>query len=79
MRVGRSDRFPIEFDGLEVVFGRTRPDVHAQGYSPEQPIIEVLADIGLLVEPEGWWMRNDQDPSSDFYVVILQSRKEEPG
>ncbi len=73
------DAYPFTFDGLEVVFGKTLPDVKDQGYTPEQPIIEVLTDLGLVVEPEGWWMRDDQDPSSEYYVVTFRRSEEQAG
>jgi hypothetical protein len=65
------EAYPRLFEGFEVVFGRTIPDVEELGYSAEQAIIEVLSDVGVLTEPEGWWMRREQDRDSDFYSIVI--------
>lgn len=63
--------FPLVFSRIDVVFGKTLPDVDPLGYQPDHPIYEVLQDVGLVIEPEGWSNRNEQDPSADFYVVTF--------
>jgi hypothetical protein len=60
--------FPLAFSRIDVVFGKTLPDVDPLGYQPDHPIYEVLH---LVIEPEGWSNRNEQDPSVDFYVVTF--------
>jgi hypothetical protein len=65
--------FPLKFAEILVVFGRTFPDVDPLGYQPEQPIIEVLTDVGAVIEPEGWSMNHSQDPLADFYVVTFSA------
>lgn len=69
--------FPLEWAEIVVVFGKTLPDVDPLGYQPEHAIIEVLADVGAVVEPEGWSTRSSQDPAADFYVVTFET--ESPG
>lgn len=68
---GTPAAFPIEFTGIEVVFGKTMPDVDALGYQPEQAIIEVLADVGAVSEPDSYSMNHSQDSSTNFYVVTF--------
>lgn len=63
--------FPLVFSRIDVVFGKTLPDVDPLGYQPDHPIYEVLQDVGLVIEPESWSNRNEQDPSADFYVVTF--------
>jgi hypothetical protein len=63
--------FPLVLSDIRVVFGKTLPDVDPLGYQPDHPISEVLQDVGVLIEPEGWSSRNEQDPSADFYVVTF--------
>jgi hypothetical protein len=65
--------FPLTFAGMTVVFGRTIPDVDPLAYHPEDVIIEVLIDVGALVDPEAWWARTSQEESADFYVVTFQT------
>lgn len=47
------------------------PDVDPLGYQPDHPIYEVLQNIGVVIEPEGWSSTNSQDPSAEFYVVTF--------
>lgn len=66
--------FPLRIAGTTVVFGKTRPDVDPLGYQPWQPILEVLTDVGAVVDGETKWAIDDsQDPSADFYVVTLET------
>jgi hypothetical protein len=70
-----SDRaaFPLSFAGITVIFGKTIPDVHHLGYEPVDPIIEVLADVGAVLDPDAYWTRSSQEASADFYVVTFQT------
>jgi hypothetical protein len=70
------DRFPLVFSEISVVFGKTMPDVDPLGYQPDHPIYEVLQDVGVVIEPESWSTRSDQNPLADFYVVtfVLEDR-----
>jgi hypothetical protein len=70
--------FPVVFTDIRVVFGKTMPDVDPLGYQPDHPIYEVLQDVGVVIEPEGWSSRNQQDPSADFYVVTFVLEDREP-
>lgn len=63
--------FPLVFTRIFVVFGKTMPDVDPLGYQPDHPIYEVLQNIGVVIEPEGWSSTNSQDPSAEFYVVTF--------
>jgi hypothetical protein len=65
--------FPFKFKRVTVIFGETLPDVDSAGYQPEQPIIEVLTDIGAIVEPESWSMNHARNSSANFFVVVFQS------
>jgi hypothetical protein len=57
---------------MEVVFGKTLPDVDPLGYQPDHPIYEVLQDAGVVVEPGGWSGSSDmQDRTAAFYVVTF--------
>jgi hypothetical protein len=69
--------FPRMFTTMEVVFGKTMPDVDPLGYQPDHPIYEVLQDVGVVVEPGGWSSQNRQDPSADFYVVTFTLEDEQ--
>jgi hypothetical protein len=61
--------FPITFNEITVIFGRTLPD--PPGYNAEDAIYEVLEDVGLLRDPESFSMSRTQDPSADIYVVTF--------
>jgi hypothetical protein len=65
--------FPLTFAGLTLVFGRTIPDVDPLGYQPQDPIIEVLAEVGAVRDPEAYWSSFSQDASADFYVVTFET------
>jgi hypothetical protein len=41
--------FPRVFSTIEVVFGKTMPDVDPLGYQPDHPIYEVQQDIGFIL------------------------------
>jgi hypothetical protein len=69
--------FPRVFSTIEVVFGKTMPDVDPLGYQPDHPIYEVLQDIGVVIEPESWSSRSRQDASADFYVVTFTLEDEQ--
>jgi hypothetical protein len=56
-----------------VVYGKTIPDVDPLGYQPEHAILEVLTDVGAVVDGETGWVADSQDSSADFYVVTLES------
>jgi hypothetical protein len=49
------------------------PDVDPLGYQPWQPILEVLTDVGAVVDGETGWDIDSQDPSADYYVVTLDT------
>ena len=40
--------FPRVFTTIEVVFGKTMPDVDPLGYQPDHPIYEVLQAVGVV-------------------------------
>ncbi len=65
--------FPLTFAGLTVVFGKTIPDVDPLGYQPEHSIIEVLTEVGAVLDPGAYWTRSSQDASADFYVVTFET------
>jgi hypothetical protein len=66
--------FPLRFEELTVVFGRTIPDVDPLGYRPEHSIIEVLSDAGAVIETDrGYSSWSSQDPSADFYIVTFDT------
>jgi hypothetical protein len=65
--------FPLRVAGLIVVFGRTMPDVDPLGYQSWHPILEVLTEVGAVVDGEAEWVADSQDPSADFYVVTLST------
>lgn len=44
--------FPLRVAGTIIVFGKTMPDVDPLGYQPWQPILEVLTDVGAVVDGE---------------------------
>jgi hypothetical protein len=58
---------------MTVVFGKTMPDVDPLGYQSWQPILEVLTDVGAVVDGENGWVLDSHDPSADFYVVTLET------
>ena len=68
------DAFPWTFSGITVRFGRTMWNVRPLGYSPEDPLYEVLCDVGARCEPGGWWSYTSQDPGADFYAVTFVSQ-----
>jgi hypothetical protein len=70
------DSFPRVFTSIFVAFGKTLPDADPIGYQPEHAIYEVLQDIRLVIEPEGWSSNHSHDPSADFYVVTFTLRDE---
>jgi hypothetical protein len=61
---------------MTVVFGRTIPDVGPLGHQPEDPIIEVLADVGVVLDPDSYWTRSSREMSAGFYVVTFESEPE---
>ena len=63
--------FPLRFSRIEVRFGRTMPDTDPLGYPPDHAIYEVLQDVGVVIEPEGWSSRNTQDESADYYNITF--------
>jgi hypothetical protein len=67
------EAFPLRDPfGVTVVFGKTKPDF--EGYGPIDPIIEVLANVGMI-EEEGLevWERDLQDPNSgETYTVSIE-------
>jgi hypothetical protein len=65
------NRFPLVFSEINVTFGKTMPDVDPLGYQPDHPIYEVLQDLGVVIEPEGWSSQNEQNPTADFYVLTF--------
>lgn len=71
LRNAQPDIFPLVFSEIQVMFGKTLPDVDALGYQPDDPIYEVLGDVGVVNEPSGWSSKDNQDPSADFYVVTF--------
>jgi len=64
---------------MTVRFGRTMWNVGPLGYSPEDPLYEVLCDVGAVCEPGGWWSYTSQDPDADFYVVTFLSQEQPSG
>ena len=58
---------------MTIRFGRTMWNVRRLGYSPEDPLYEVLCDVGAICDPGGWWSYTSQDPDADFYVVTFVS------
>jgi hypothetical protein len=71
LRNANPNVFPRVFNEIHIVFGKTLPDVDPLGYQPEHAIYEVLQDVGVVTEPDGWSSRSEQDSSADFYVVSL--------
>jgi hypothetical protein len=69
------DKFPFRFAGMTVRFGKTMWDVDPLGYQPDHPIIEVLADVGAVTDPESWWSKTSRDPESAFYLVTFTSEE----
>jgi hypothetical protein len=65
--------FPLRVAGTTVVFGKTMPEVDPLGYQSWQPILEVLTDVGAVVDGETGWVLDFHDPSADFYVVTLET------
>lgn len=63
--------FPIRWDRMTVVYGWTAPDEEL-GYSPYHPIIEVLADVGAVVDPEGYAVVESRDAACGYYVVSFE-------
>jgi hypothetical protein len=64
--------FPRVFSEIRVVFGKTLPEVDPVGYQPDDPIYEVLQDVGVVIEPDSWTSRNEQDPTADVFVVTFE-------
>ena len=75
-RAAHLDSFPFEFKGITVRYGRTVWNVDVLGYQPDHAILEVLAEVGAVWDPEGWWSRSSQNRDADHYVVTFTS--EEP-
>jgi hypothetical protein len=67
------EAFPWTFSGVIVRFGRTMWNARRLGYSPEDPVYEVLCNVGAICEPGGYWSYTTQDPYADFYVVSFVS------
>ena len=65
--------FPLRVAGLTVVFGKTIPDVDPLGYQAGHAILEVLTDVGVVVDGETGWIADSQDPLADFFVVTLDT------
>jgi len=67
------EAFPLRDEfGITVVFGKTKPDF--EGYSPIDPIVEVLANV-RMIEEVGLevWERDLQDPhAGERYTVTIQ-------
>jgi hypothetical protein len=65
--------FPFRFRGVLVTYGRTVWNTDVLGYQPDDAILEVLADVGAVWDPEGWWSSESQEPEADYYVVTFVS------
>jgi hypothetical protein len=74
-----SDAYPFTFAGMIVTFGKTIPPADEFGYSPEDPIIEVLGDVGVLIEPDAYWVRPSQDADAAWYVVTFTDEEHPTG
>jgi hypothetical protein len=48
-------------------------NVDVLGYQPDHAILEVLANIGAVWDPEGSWTSVSQDRDGDYYVVTFTS------
>jgi hypothetical protein len=47
----------------------------SSGFSPEDPLCEVLCDVGAACEPGGWRSYTTQDPAAEFYVVTFTTER----
>jgi hypothetical protein len=72
-RGAHPDAFPFEFSGMTVRYGRTVWNVDVLGYQPDHAILEVLAHVGAVWDPEAWWSYASQDRDADYYVVTFTS------
>lgn len=72
-RGAHPDAFPFEFTGMTVRYGRTVWNVDVLGYQPDHAILEVLAHVGAVWDPEAWWSYASQDRDADYYVVTFTS------
>jgi hypothetical protein len=72
-REAHPDAFPFEFTGMTVRYGRTVWNVDVLGYQPDHAILEVLANVGAVWDPEAWWSYASQDRDADYYVVTFTS------
>lgn len=66
--------FPIDRPfGLTLVLGRAVPPI-PEGYGPDDPIIEVLVDVGVIADERlEQWFREDRNPDADYYIVTIES------
>jgi hypothetical protein len=69
------EEFPFIFAGMTVTFGRTMWNVREFGFSTEDPLYEVLCDVGAACEPGSWSSYTTQDPVADFYVVTFTTER----
>ena len=72
------EAFPLRNPfGITVVFGKTKPDF--DGYGSIDPIIEVLADAGMIEDERlEDWERERQDPDAgERYTVTIEPASEE--
>ena len=72
-RRAQPDVFPFEFTGMTVWYGRTVWNVDILGYQPDHAILEVLAHVGAVSDPDAYWSYDAQDTDADYYVVTFTS------
>jgi hypothetical protein len=72
-RGAHPDAFPFEFTGMTVRYGRTVWNVDVLGLPAHQAILEVLAHVGAVWDPEAWWSYASQGRDADYYVVTFTS------
>jgi hypothetical protein len=66
----KPEAFPFAFSSFNVTFGKTFPD--AEGHGPEDPVYEVLQNVGLVTQPGVARENIGHDASSEFYVATFR-------
>jgi hypothetical protein len=68
-------RFPMSDPfGIILRLGASVPETDSLGYQIEDPIIEVLVDMGVLAdERQERWMRSSRDPHRGDYEVTIET------